>query len=113
MGDGFCGAEDRAATHVGSSAVGSRCTVPRGPKVFTKSPVSHSAFRTVSLVPVGSRRAIDTSAADINCACVPATADTTSAGPPAIGVDRPCRARRRAHTSGQVIVVMAQTLANN
>ena len=96
------GTAPSAPVHSGRSVVGSRCTVPRGPYVFTRLRSFHSASRTVARVAPSTRSPTDTSAADITWACAPHMAATASAGPAArAGADNPCRSSRRPHTSAQ------------
>jgi hypothetical protein len=94
------GTAPSAAVHSGRSAAGNRCTVPRGPNVFTSDRSAHNAWRTAARPRPSSRRPRDTSAADITCACAPHIAAVAATGS-AHGDSRPCRDIRRAHTVGQ------------
>lgn len=104
-----------AAVQKGSSAVGSRCTVPRGPYVFTSVRSSHSAARTPARVAPSVRRPTDSSAAESTCAWAPSMVLATSAtGVPAgAGAPRNCRSARRALACSQVtdLAVMGCTVA--
>lgn len=102
-----------AVVQKGSSEVGSRCTVPLGPCIFTSDRCSHSAARTSARVTPSARTPTDTSAADSTCAWAPSIAPTTSAtGVPVFaGAVRNCRSSRRALASSHVIfTVMTATL---
>jgi hypothetical protein len=100
------GTAGNAAHHSGSSVVGSRWTVPRGPCVFTSDRSSQSASRTCDRVIPSVRTPTDSSAADSTCACAPSIVATTSAtGTPGFAeVARNCRSSRRALASAQVIL---------
>lgn len=102
------GTAGNAAHHNGSSRAGSRCTVPRGPCIFTSESgagAPHSAARTSARVALPARIPTDTSAADSTWACAPSIAPTTSATgvPSPADVARNCRSSRRALASFHVI----------
>ena len=68
------GSADSAPVHIGRSAVGSRCTVPRGPNVLTSVRSSHSARCMSARVAPAMRRPIESSAALRTWACAPHSA---------------------------------------
>lgn len=108
-----------AAHHIGRSRAGSRCTVPRGPCVFTREgegggggavgeTVGHRASRTSARVTPSARRPTDSSAADSTWAWTPSIAAATSATGVPVRADmaRNCRSKRRALAAAQVIPVV-------
>ena len=97
------GRADSAPVHIGRSAVGSRCTVPRGPNVLTRVRSSQSARCTSARVAPAMRRPIDSSAALRTWACAPHSTPAMSAGPRSVaGSVSAWRAIRRAVTPLQV-----------
>jgi hypothetical protein len=99
---GVTGSADTAPVHSGRSLAGSRCTVPRGPNVFTRLCSDCTAARTSLRVRPVSRSPIDHSAAAITWACAPQMAVAARSGAaPASGADIPCRAIRLAQACAQ------------
>ena len=100
------GSAESAPVHIGRSAVASRCTVPRGPKVLTSVRSTQSARRTSARVAPATRRPIESSAAWRTCAWAPQMTLAIAAGPVFVaGSIRACRAIRRAVTPLQVSTV--------
>ena len=73
------GSADSARVHSGRSAAGSRCTVPRGPRVLTHVRDRQRASRTSARVAPSIRSPADSSAAVMICAWAPHIRPTTSA----------------------------------
>ena len=94
------GADDRPAHQAARSVAATRCTVPRGPYVFTSSRRSQRAARTSARVVPAVRMPSASSAAAITWACMPTTARVASADVRR-GRLNPCLSRRRAHTCSQ------------
>ena len=103
LGEEADGTAARAPHHRARSRAGSRCTVPRGPRVLTRLRSLHSASRTPIRVTPSRRSPMESSAAGITWACAPHMAPTTSAsGSPRAGVASQWRCRRLAQTWAQV-----------
>ena len=84
-GSGLAGTDDgradSAPVHIGRSAAGSRCTVPRGPNVLTRVRSSQRARWMSARVAPAMRRPIESSAALRTWAWAPHSTPATSAGP--------------------------------
>ncbi|GFJ85564.1 hypothetical protein Phou_097440 [Phytohabitans houttuyneae] len=86
---------DIAATQVGRSAAGSRCSVPRAAQVFTSRRLSHSSLSTLAAVaPPFTRRSSAVTAEAASWACTPLSRRATATASVPRVAPRNCRSMR-------------------